>query len=211
MLNLQLWLLYIIKDDDEFINADKIVNSSLNGIYVEVKRMLNKYPEFKSSVGFITSSLIEISDEEKENTSYSNNRWLSFEEQKKMISEYAEENEKVAREFLGREDGILFREEIIDNKCETIKYKKEEYVDVCAKILLKREKKIKEKSNTIVKLKNKNEKLSEELIMYKNRTSKQNQKIVELNLEIKRLNNEINRYKSKSIIHRIFGGFRRNI
>lgn len=199
-----------LKYDDEFINTDVIVNSSLNGIYVEVKRMLNKYPEFKSSVGFVTSSLREISNEEKDNTSYSSNRWFSFEEQMNMLSEYAEENEKVAREFLGRKDGVLFREEIIDNKCETIKYKKEEYVDVCAKILLKREKKIKEQKMSIEKLKNKNEELTEELIMYKNRSSKQNQKIVDLNLEIKRLNNAINRYKSNSIISKIFGRLRKN-
>lgn len=129
----------------------KVRNQSLTGIYLEVKRMLNYYPEFNTRFNFIVKYLNKVAKERGENESYSTNKYFTYEEQIEFLSKYDEGNKKIAKEFLLREDGILFREEITENECGTKTYTTEEYVDILAAIILKQQK---NRMKIINKLKN---------------------------------------------------------
>lgn len=142
---------------EEFVLNNNIINPSLSGIYLEIKNMLNRNKAFSEYNSFIIRYLFEVKKEKEKISSYFDNTILGYEETIEIISKYKEENQKVAREFLGREDGILFREKITDDgDNENKNYERNEYIDVLAKIILKQQQEIEsmQKKITIKKLKN---------------------------------------------------------
>lgn len=61
-----------------------------------------------------------------------------------FLGRYQESNEQVAREFLGRKDGVLFYDAIVKKDPSEEVYSIQEYMDVMAYVLLMQQKKVKE-------------------------------------------------------------------
>jgi len=104
----------LILDNISQIPNNKKINESLTGIYVEVKRIINKFlPNLKNN-GRIVKDLLKIQEKDTKKLDFLNNSYFGFEERLKFLKKYEEGNVNIAKEFLGQEDGILFREEIED-------------------------------------------------------------------------------------------------
>lgn len=131
-----------IRFTDDFIYEDKLTNPSLSGIYLETKRMMNRNPQFATKQNFIVPYFQAVMKDREAVTSFSANRYFTYEQQMDFLEKYRESNERIAREFLHREDGILFRDEIRHNGEEQTEYKAEDYMDVATELILKQREKI---------------------------------------------------------------------
>lgn len=84
-------------------------NLGLSGNFLEIKRILNGIPDYASTPGaFFVSPLMRANSIEIEGYEHSKTGFFSPEEQREYLNRYAEGNARVAREYLGREDGVLF-------------------------------------------------------------------------------------------------------
>lgn len=134
--------------DDEFKLPDKVKNPSLAGVYLETKRKLNRYPEFATKLNFVVPYLYAAAEKEEGVASYSENKYFTYEQQIEFLKQYEESNGKVAEEFLGRSDKILFKDEIVDNKEPMVTYSEEEYFNVLAEIIIMQQKKLLEEKES---------------------------------------------------------------
>lgn len=109
--------------DDGFHTEDRAYNLSYEGTYLEMRRFLNALPESVKNTPALTRSFKEIHDcvpyalRGSEQSSL-----FAPGEQAEFLASYAASNERLAREYLGREDGILFYdpvEELPQEKPET--------------------------------------------------------------------------------------------
>lgn len=99
---------------DEFCIKQDLYNLSLKGNYTEIRRILNGIPGF-----YETDHLLKkcIWDTQKENAvpdQPDNYTWTNPEEQRAYLAAFADSNEKVARKYLHREDGVLFYDPVKD-------------------------------------------------------------------------------------------------
>ncbi len=131
-----------IERTDSFVFQEKADNLSLSGIYLETKRMLNRHEAFATRANFIVPYLYQVMEMNDDVQFYSANKFFTYDQQMEFLSQYLEGNAMVAREFLGREDGIMFYDEItrIEGSSET--FTTEEYMDVMAQIVLIQQEKI---------------------------------------------------------------------
>lgn len=88
------------------------VNLSLQGNYIELKRIINGLPEYRESDNFMLKPLKAASAFKFENSLHGKESFLTPEKAMAFMSQFETGNRKLAVEFLGREDGILFREPI---------------------------------------------------------------------------------------------------
>ena len=132
-----------------FILRESTVNPSLSGIYLETKNILNEYDGFNNYGNFIISYLVDVAENRSESAVYSKNKLLTHKKQMKLLTKYADENRKVAEEFLGRKDGVLFKDEIDLNDNEKEKYTTDDFVEVLGEIILMQHKKIEKKSKKL--------------------------------------------------------------
>lgn len=95
--------------EEEYQIPERDPNERLEGNFIEIKRVLNRIPEYKKMpLDSMYDPIIMASNMKKpEKVSY-----FSYEEQLQFLKKYEESNQRVAREFLGREDGILFTEPV---------------------------------------------------------------------------------------------------
>lgn len=100
--------------DDGFHIELEQSNASFGGTYLELKRLLNLLPEsINDSV--LQKTMYEIvSWDPHAQKSTKTTYFRSKEEQQRFLDRFAESNSAVAREYLGREDGRLFYEEVPD-------------------------------------------------------------------------------------------------
>lgn len=122
--------------NEEFESDGRVKNPSLNGIYLETKRLLNRHEEFATKANFVVPYIWEVMQNREAIGFYTENKYFTYEQQMEFLSKYEESNAKVAREFLHREDGILFKAPIEKSDVANQKYTLEEYVDVLAEIML---------------------------------------------------------------------------
>lgn len=95
---------------DDFYVSDQRDNVTLSLNACEVKRIINTLPDCDGSTHFFAKQITEkaaigASSEYKSD-------WFSIEERKQFLEQCQESNEKIAREYLGKEDGILFNQDI---------------------------------------------------------------------------------------------------
>lgn len=154
-----------LRYEREVIEKQTIKNQKLCGIYLDIKRRLNNYSEFITIPNFIVPYLNKIEKERGKDACELANTCFTYQEQLEFISKYAEGNKTLAQEFLGREDGILFREEIIKNDCTIENYKIENYIDVLSRIILKQQDEIKHLKNKYSIDKEKKEKYKENFVI----------------------------------------------
>lgn len=121
---------------EEFVVEDVVKNPSLSGVYLECKRMLNTHKEFATKQNFVVPYFYDAMRANEAIDSYSENKYFTYEQQMDFLGRYEKSNEKVAREFLCREDGVLFRDEIVRKELSDEVYSTQEYMDVMAYVLL---------------------------------------------------------------------------
>lgn len=95
--------------EEEYQIPEEDPNERLEGNFIEIKRILNRIPEYKKMpLDTMYDPIIMSSSLKKaEKVSY-----FAYDDQLKFLEKYEESNQRVAKEFLGREDGILFTEPV---------------------------------------------------------------------------------------------------
>lgn len=121
--------------DDRYESADMIVNTSLHGKYLEIKRILNSMECFSTKLNWSVKYLKKAQEEyEAENGSLKCD-YMGYDECIAFLGKYKSGNEAVAREFMDRKDGELFRDEISKGKSSAESYSAEEMVLICGRML----------------------------------------------------------------------------
>ena len=95
---------------DDYKRDTTSTNHGLKNNFIELKRMINGIPEYKEVQDFLRRPVLYASDYADKVDHAPKNTMFSYEEQLALMKEFEETNRKVAVEFLGREDGILFTE-----------------------------------------------------------------------------------------------------
>ena len=94
----------------EYRLPERNKNERLDGNFIEIKRVMNKAPSYDiESLRMMYSHFFLKLNQMKKEKKVS---YFSYEEQVEFLKQYEESNRRVAKEFLGREDGVLFTEEI---------------------------------------------------------------------------------------------------
>lgn len=133
--------------DEDFQESDSVRNTSLHGIYLEVKRLLNQKPVFRTKQNFSVGYLQRIQDANELSAAGKDNN-VSGKEIRDCVSEFLIGNEYVAREFLGRGDGQLFYEKMGDEEAgET--YTDKNMVAVCADVIAMQQEEITKLKNQL--------------------------------------------------------------
>lgn len=101
-----------LKLNDEFTHDTVAKNVGLEGNYIEIKRILNEIPEYRVMNDFMCRPILNASTFESRAGRIGKSSMFTFEEQKAFVKKYEESNRKVAMEYLGREDGVLFFEPV---------------------------------------------------------------------------------------------------
>lgn len=97
---------------DDFENGEEEANFGLSGNFIELKRMMNTMPEYLELNNFMWNEMVAASVHQAAQKDFEKTNMLSYEEQTSFMQQFEESNRRVAQEFLGRKDGILFREPI---------------------------------------------------------------------------------------------------
>lgn len=124
---------------EEYKNGEKAYNTSLEGAYLEVKRLLNTLPQFKTKKNYVVDLLKEQQAIDYENSAAVRKKmYFSPDAEKEFMQAYDEENTLVAREYLHRDDGRLF----FDNDLDEIEgdnvgtnYSSKELIQICGNML----------------------------------------------------------------------------
>jgi hypothetical protein len=97
-----------ITRDENFANPKKFIHTSLSREAIELIRLYNKYFNLGPRCRRI---ILDVLTRVSSKTPFSSPSYLSSKERYLLVREYRESNQKVAEEYLGREDGRLFYEE----------------------------------------------------------------------------------------------------
>ncbi len=132
---------------DEYAQADRVINASLEGSCLEVKRLLNNSSVYKSKKNFLVPLLTQVQQEKEGNTGYDKGKYFSSADQLAFMSNFEEGNRAVAKEYLNREDGVLFKDEIVagDHDEQASTYASKELVLILGEVIAKQQKIIEEK------------------------------------------------------------------
>ncbi|MGN1131165.1 MAG: hypothetical protein ACI4Q8_07425 [Ruminococcus sp.] len=114
-------------------------NISLGGVYLDYKRYMNKYPESKTTNGKksnLHKVLTKLMYENASDFSFSKNNLLTYNDTMEILDKYKDENELVAREFLNRADGVLFKDEVPkDDASQKTDYTVDDYFNVSCDVV----------------------------------------------------------------------------
>lgn len=113
-----------LKMSDGFVLEQAVYNTSLEGNYLEMKRILNNLDEFRENKHLLIRNIKKLQELKLFEDNYEKQTYFSPGEQQKFLDKFAASNEGVARDYLHREDGILFREPIRDLPEHTMDEKK---------------------------------------------------------------------------------------
>lgn len=143
-----------IEMTEEFKLSNHVVNGSLEGSCLEVKRLLNSVPLYKNKQNFLIPLLRQVQDEMVGDAGYDKGKYFSREDQLAFLKQFEEGNAAVAREYMGREDGVLFRDEIQTAEEETAtRYSTKELVLILGEVVAKQQEIIEQKEQEISDLK----------------------------------------------------------
>lgn len=148
--------------NDNYAELERLPNTSLTGIYLEAKRQLNKIEglvERKDYVQDLVKKVVVLNGDVR---SISSNEFMTGDEAVAFLNRYAESNEKVAREYLGREDGKLFYDEQKITHNSLPEYTISDYMSVIAQMISLQNTKSNEKNEQISGLKAEIRELKEE-------------------------------------------------
>jgi hypothetical protein len=121
----------------EYCNTDKVYNLSLTGRCLEVKRLLNYMPEFQSKLNFSVPLLTQVQKNQEHTINFQECQYFSAEEQTSFLKQFEQGNDTIARDYLKREDGVLFKEPYATcDGTQSITFRPEELVGVCGEIIM---------------------------------------------------------------------------
>ena len=89
---------------DDFVMAEGVVNISLCGSYLELKRQLNRNPEIAVKQGFVQKMLTKIMKENSDTMRFDSGIYFEGDDQKIFMDKYEETNRLVAQNYLNREE-----------------------------------------------------------------------------------------------------------
>lgn len=127
-------------------------NSSLAGIYLETKRLLNANHDLGKRNSFIVKKLRDLQAMDDTMAKSSRIKQFSYEEAIAFLENYKEGNQKVAKEYLDREDGILFYNELNPADYSNSEPNIEDIqkaINICAKIIVGQEQELQEAKEKI--------------------------------------------------------------
>ena len=128
-----------IETDASFIEPDHVVNPSLTGPTLEIKRILNSFPDFSQKNSFVLPLLNAYQRDHYDNVAFKNTDYFTKDMHDAFMATYEESNRAVAREYLHNEDEILFTEEIdlpTDEK-DPMCYELEDMIRICGELIIK--------------------------------------------------------------------------
>lgn len=105
-----------VKMTDEFTKENVIPNDSMDGNFIELKRIMNQIPDYKLTNDFMRNPMCEASVFCKDADKLEKMSMFSYTQQLEYLKQFQESNEKVAKEFLNRADGILFYDLVVEQK-----------------------------------------------------------------------------------------------
>lgn len=103
-----------VKLTDEFTYGKVASNVGLDGNFIEIKRIINGVPEYLELDDFMCRPILNASIYENGKNIHVKTSLFTKDEQAEYMKNFEESNSKTAKEFLGRENGILFYD-IVDN------------------------------------------------------------------------------------------------
>ncbi len=151
---------------DGFVEQQELRNPKISGTYLEIKRMLNMLPWFQSTrINSFTGIIRQVQELNPFQYDLKGHSFFAPGEQKQFRDSFTESNSRLAREYLGREDGILFLENKDELPVEPIKDRDliNDTVLVCGTILQSLKKRDTEQKQTIRALSEKIDALSREV------------------------------------------------
>lgn len=97
-----------LKIADGFTIKQEFYNESLEGNYLEMKRILNSLDEFHNGRHALIKDIKQIQKRKLFKDNYEKKTYFEEGAQEAYLDQFEESNASVAREYLGREDGKLF-------------------------------------------------------------------------------------------------------
>lgn len=97
---------------DGFTIAKEVCNTSLDGSSIELRRILNGIPVPNEKDHILSDCFTEILKADRFTHPQSSYTLFADGAQRAFLESYAASNARVAREYLGREDGVLFYDEL---------------------------------------------------------------------------------------------------
>lgn len=126
---------------EEYKNSEKVYNVSLEGIYLEVKRLFNSLPQFKKQKNYMVDLLKEQQAIDYQNNALERKKmYFTPEAEKEFMQKFEEENLTVAKKYLNRENGKLFFENYLDEIQEGntgMDYSSKELMQICGNMLIR--------------------------------------------------------------------------
>lgn len=108
--------------DDSLVFKNERVNISLGGNILEVKRQLNRVKTYQDKAWRTVKYFEQVQKEWMEQKKYHDcSTWLSG-ERAEYMKRFDDDNRKIALEYLGREDGVLFEAPLPSNDPEKYAY-----------------------------------------------------------------------------------------
>lgn len=130
---------------DDYKQADHVVNASLEGACLEVKRLLNNSPIYKNKKNFLIPLLTQVQQERGGEVGYTTAKYFSGQDQEAFMAKFEEGNRRVAKEYLGRESGVLFLDEVtVAEEEQATKYSSKELVLILGEVIARQQEKIEE-------------------------------------------------------------------
>ncbi len=120
--------------DERYVSADIVANTSLHGSFLETKRLLNIMPYFRTP-GWPVKYLRMVQQESEQDYKVPNGEYFTYDRQIAFLEKYKESNELVAREYMNRENGILFKDKIEKRTDTPVQYSAQELVLICGKMI----------------------------------------------------------------------------
>ena len=93
---------------DGFRVKQDVYNAKFEGNYLEIKRLMNLVPELRSRKHIVFAGITKMDMQNPTKRDYSKYSFFAPEDRKAFREQFEESNRRLAVEFLGREDGILF-------------------------------------------------------------------------------------------------------
>lgn len=95
---------------DDFIVKQDVYNTKFEGNLLELKRLMNLIPELRSRKHILFQGITEMDAQNPSKRDYSGYSFFAPEARRDFYALFEESNRRLAVEFFGREDGILFYE-----------------------------------------------------------------------------------------------------
>ena len=135
-----------LREVDDWEMPSRKLNPSLRDSVLETKRLLNRNPDFNAPGPKVedpyTKILTRVQADMAAEGLIGSRTGFPTELRSEIIEHFSEGNARIAREYLGREDGVLFDTDLsdIDDDEAMRPFAAEELVDVCGRVIAYKEK-----------------------------------------------------------------------